>query len=149
MAERYEAGVDVTSGIRVMECVVVTPEATALQMHAQFVALPLYDGELGVAPGHSPFIGRLGYGELRVVENGKTVRYYVDGGFVQVADDVVSVLTNSAIPAEKLDAKTAAEHLAAAQARKANSPELLAIRDRAEQQARAQLRMAQHLGVAG
>jgi F-type H+-transporting ATPase subunit epsilon len=149
MAERYEAGVDVTSGIRVMECVVVTPEATALQMHAQFVALPLYDGELGVAPGHSPFIGRLGYGQLRVVENGKTVRYYVDGGFVQVADDVVSVLTNSAIPAEKLDAKTAAEHLAAARARKANSPELLAIRDRAEQQARAQLRMAQHLGVAG
>ena len=62
---------------------------------------------------------------------------------------MVSVLTNSAIPAEKLDAKTAAEHLAAAQARKANSPELLAIRDCAEQQARAQLRMAQHLGVAG
>ena len=149
MAERYEAGVDVTSGIRVMECVVVTPEAMALQMPAQFVALPLYDGELGVLPGHSPFIGRLGYGELRVVENGKTVRYYVDGGFVQVADGVVSVLTNSAIPAEKLDAKAVAERLAAARARKANSPELLAIRDRAELQARAQLRMAEHLGVAG
>jgi F-type H+-transporting ATPase subunit epsilon len=116
-------------------------------MPAEFVALPLYDGELGVLPGHSPFIGRLGYGELRVKADGKTVRLYVDGGFVQVAGPVVSVLTNSAIPAEKLSAAVAAEHLATARARKANSPELSAIRDRLEQQARAQLRIAQRVGT--
>jgi F-type H+-transporting ATPase subunit epsilon len=148
MAEHYEAGIDVTSPVRILECIVVTPEATALEMPAEFVALPLYDGELGVLPGHSPFIGRLGYGELRVRENGRTVRLYVDGGFVQVAGPVVSVLTNNAIPAEKLSAAVAAEHLATARARKANSPELLAIRDRLEQQARAQLRIAQHVGTA-
>jgi F-type H+-transporting ATPase subunit epsilon len=144
-----EAGVDVTSPIKVLECIVVTPETTALQTPAVFVALPLYDGELGVLPGHSPFIGRLGYGELRVIENGKTFRLYVDGGFVQVADGIVSVLTNNAVPAEKLSAAAAREQLAAAQARKANSPELLAIRDRLEQQARAQLRIAEHVGIAG
>ena len=65
---------------------------------ADFVALPLYDGEIGIAPGHSPFIGRLGYGELRVVNGGGRTRYYVDGGFVQVADNLVSVLTKRAIP---------------------------------------------------
>jgi F-type H+-transporting ATPase subunit epsilon len=149
MAEHYETGIDVTSSIKVLECIIVTPEATVLQTPAQFVALPLYDGELGVMPGHSPFIGRLGFGELRVVEKGKTFRLYVDGGFVQVAGGVVSVLTNNAIPAEKLNAATAREQLAAARARKANSPELLAIRDRLEQQARAQLRIAEHLGAAG
>jgi F-type H+-transporting ATPase subunit epsilon len=149
MAEHYESGVDVTSPIRFLECIVVTPETTVLQTPAEFVALPLYDGELGVLPGHSPFIGRLGYGELRVRENGKTFRLYVDGGFVQVADGIVSVLTSGAIPAEKLNAAAAREHLAAAQARKANSPELLAIRDRLEQQARAQLRIAEHVAVAG
>ena len=149
MAEHYESGVDVTSPIRVLECIVVTPETTVLQTPAEFVALPLYDGELGVLPGHSPFIGRLGYGELRVRENGKTFRLYVDGGFVQVADGIVSVLTSGAIPAEKLNAAAAREHLAAAQARKANSPELLAIRDRLEQQARAQLRIAEHAALAG
>ena len=84
-----------------------------------------------------------------VREDGKTIRLYVDGGFVQVADGIVSVLTNAAIPAEKLSAAAAREHLAAAQARKANSPELLAIRDRLEQQARAQLRIAEHVGIAG
>ena len=99
---------------------------------------------MGVAPGHSPFIGRLGYGELRVVENGKTMRFYIDGGFVQVANDQVSILTQHAIPIEKLDAAVAREHLATARSRKANSPELMAIRDRAELQARAQLRMTEH-----
>jgi F-type H+-transporting ATPase subunit epsilon len=149
MAEHYEQGIDVTSPIKVMECIVVTPETTALQTPAQFVALPLYDGELGVLPGHSPFIGRLGFGELRVQENGKTFRLYVDGGFVQVADDIVSILTNNAVPAEKLSVAAAQEHLAAARARKANSPESLAIRERLELQARAQLRIAEHMGVAG
>jgi len=143
MAKHYEAGIDVTSPTKVLECVVVTPEATVLQTPAEFVALPLFDGELGVMPGHSPFIGRLGYGELRVRADGKTSRLYVDGGFVQVVNNVVSVLANSAMPAEKLNAAVAKEHLAAARARKANSPELLAIRDRLEQQARAQLRIAQ------
>lgn len=149
MADHYEAGVNVTSPERVMECMVVTPEATVLQTPAQFIALPLYDGELGVAPGHSPFIGRLGYGELRVTEGGITRRFYIDGGFVQVADDVVSILTNSALPAEKLDIGVAREHLAGARARKANSPESLAIRDRAEQQARAQIRVAEKTAGVG
>jgi F-type H+-transporting ATPase subunit epsilon len=144
MSKQYEAGVDVTSGVPILECIVVTPEATALQMPAEFVVLPLYDGEMGVAPGHSPFIGRLGYGELRVRENGRTVKMYIDGGFVQVANDQVSILTQHAVPLEKLDAATAREHLAVARARKANSPELMAIRDRAELQARAQIRMAEH-----
>lgn len=127
-----------------LQCIVVTPEATVLDTAADFVALPLYDGEIGVAPGHSPFIGRLGYGELRIVSAGQTSRYYVDGGFVQVAGNVVSVLTNRAVPAEKLDVQVAAEHLNAARNRKANSEELLEIRERLENQARAQLRVAQH-----
>ena len=35
--------------------------------HARSVVLPLFDGERGVAPGQTPFIGRLGAGEVRVV----------------------------------------------------------------------------------
>ena len=127
-----------------LRCIVVTPEATVRDELAVFVALPLYDGELGVAPGHSPMIGRLGYGELRIVSaEGPTHRYYVDGGFVEVLNNVVSVLTNRAVRAEELSAAAAEEQLAAARARPANSPELMAIRDRLEQQSRAQLRIVQ------
>ena len=127
---------------RLLKCVVVTPEATLVDTFADFVALPLFDGEIGIAPLHSPMIGRLGYGEMRIVRNGTTRSYYVDGGFVQVVDNVVSVLTSRAIPASRLDAAVAAEQLAAARGRASHTPELMAIRDRAETQARAQLRVS-------
>jgi F-type H+-transporting ATPase subunit epsilon len=125
-----------------LQCVVVTPESTILDEQVDFVALPLYDGEIGIAPGRSPMIGRLGYGELRLVTSGQTKRYYVDAGFVQVAGDVVSVLTNRAVPAGAIDPQVASEQLAQALSRKANSEELLAARDRLERQARGQLRVA-------
>jgi F-type H+-transporting ATPase subunit epsilon len=134
--------VDVGVPQRILHVSVVTPEATLLETPAQFVALPLFDGELGVLPGRSPFIGRLGYGELRVVEGGNTRRYYIDGGFVQVAKNVVSVLTNNAVPAENLDAAAAENELAVARSRVANTPELLEIRSRSQLQARAKMRLA-------
>jgi F-type H+-transporting ATPase subunit epsilon len=125
-----------------LRCIVVTPEATVLDTDATFVALPLFDGELGVGRNHSPMIGRLGYGELRLVSGGTTRRYYIDGGFVQVADNVVSVLTNRSVPAESIDVEAASVQLAEALARRPAGEEELKIRDRLVRQARAQLRIA-------
>ena len=125
-----------------LTCVVVTPETTALDEAAEFVAVPLYDGELGILPGRAPLIGRLGYGELRLRNGGKTVSYYIDGGFVQVADNVVSVLTNRAIPADRVNAQAASEQLEAAIERRAPTPEQEVIRDRLIKQARGQIRVA-------
>jgi F-type H+-transporting ATPase subunit epsilon len=127
-------------------CVVVTPEQMALEEKADFVTLPLYDGEIGIAPGHSPMIGRLGYGEMRLKTQTLERRFYVDGGFVQVADDVISVLTNRAIAAEKIDTAAAKRQLDEALQRPINTPELLEIRDRLVSQARAQLQVARHVG---
>ena len=125
-----------------INCIVVTPEETALEEECDFVALPLYDGEVGIGRGHSPLIGRLGFGELRIKVGGSDQRYYIDGGFVQVADDVVSVLTNRAIPVDSVDGAAAQEQLQQARRRRANTPELMEIRDRLIQQARAQIRVA-------
>ena len=119
--------------------IVVTPEETALEQEAQFVALPLYDGEIGISPGHSPMIGRIGYGEMRLVSDGTTSRYYLDGGFVQVADNVVSVLTNRAIPSQDLTEEAALQLLEESKSLPSNTPELMEIRDRAQLQSRAQL----------
>lgn len=131
-----------------LRCIVVTPESTVLDMPADFVALPLYDGEAGVAPGRSPLIGRLGYGELRVRNGHDTRRLYVDAGFVQVADNVVSVLTNRAVPADNVDSAAASEQLQSALSRHAAGKEEMAIRDRQVAQARGQLRVAAHAGAA-
>lgn len=133
---------DETARLDNLRCIVVTPEATVLDSAATFVALPLYDGELGVARNHSPMIGRLGFGELRVESDGSSQRYYVDGGFVQVAENVVSVLTNRAVPAASVDEDMAAAQLAEALARRPAGDEELMIRDRLVRQARAQLRVA-------
>ena len=70
-----------------INCIIVTPEATVLETDAEFVALPLHDGEIGIAQQRSPMIGRLGFGELRIRNGSEVDRYYVDGGFVQVVDD--------------------------------------------------------------
>ncbi len=127
-----------------LKCIVVTPEATALNEPADFVALPLYDGEIGIGPGHSPLIGRLGFGELRIRNGSHTERYYVDGGFVQVHDNLVSIMTSRAVAAPLLDPGVARELLEVAKKRPATGDEMLAIRQRQVDQARAQLRVATH-----
>lgn len=121
---------------------VVTPEETVLETAADAVVLPLFDGEIGILRGHSPMIGRLGFGELRLKKGGETERFYVDGGFVQVADNVVSVLTGRSTPVGELDADAARKQLEEGLARSASGPEETAIRERIVSQARAQLRLA-------
>ena len=132
---------------KTLQCVVVTPERAVLDETVSFVAVPMYDGELGVLPGRAPLIGRLGAGELRIIRNHNTERFFVDGGFVQVADNVVAVLTNRAVPTHSLDPAAAETQLAAALQKPANTPELREIRERAVAQARAQLRAARHARV--
>ena len=126
-----------------LHCIVVTPEQTTLNEQADFVALPLLDGEIGIAPGRAPMIGRLGIGELRIRTGDKVARYYLDSGFVQVLGDEVSVLTDVAIPAAQLDAAAAQKQLDQALGSQAYEPESVASRDRDIERARAQLRLAQ------
>jgi F-type H+-transporting ATPase subunit epsilon len=125
-----------------LQCVVVTPERTLIDEVVEFVALPLYDGEVGILPGRSPLIGRLGYGEMRTRHAGSTHRYFLDGGFAQVRDDVVTVLTNRALSAEQIDPAAASAELERARARPAANEEEQAEKARAVDRARAQLRLA-------
>jgi len=123
-------------------CSVVTPEETALETKAEFVAVSLYDGEIGIAPLHSPMIGRLGCGELRITSNNETQKYYIDGGFIQVADDMVAVLTNSVTAASAIDIEAARTQLEEAQGMAPASPEEFAARDKQLEEARAKLAVA-------
>lgn len=86
-----------------LQCIIVTPERTVLDEMSEFVVLPLYDGELGVLPGRAPLTGRLGYGELRATHSGKVDRFFIEGGFAQVHDDVISVLTPKAVPVNDIN----------------------------------------------
>ena len=63
-----------------MQCILVTPERTVRDEEADFVALTLFDGEIGIGPGHAPLIGRLGYGEMRITRGKQTVPLLRRGG---------------------------------------------------------------------
>ncbi len=140
MAAHAESSSHATQDSGLLRVVVVTPEQTVLDATTDFVALPLYDGELGVAPKHAPMIGRLGYGELRIGHGGDQ-RYYIDGGFVQVVDDVVSVLTNRAIPAARLDETKVKESISYWLTQPAAGDDELNRREKALSQSRAQLQV--------
>src|SRR5262249_50589519 len=99
------------SSPRSLQCVVVTPERAVLDEPVDFVALPMYDGELGVLPGRAPLIGRLGYGELRVRHGQLTRRFFIEGGFAQVRRNVVTVLTPRALRSEEIDTQAATQLL--------------------------------------
>lgn len=127
-----------------LQFIVVTPEKALLDEPADFVALPMIDGELGVLPGRAPLIGQLGFGESRMVKGNATKRFFVDGGFAQVRDNVVTVLTPRAIPAEELKLADAQKALDAAHAAAA-TPESQEERLKSQQRARAQIRIATKL----
>jgi F-type H+-transporting ATPase subunit epsilon len=123
-----------------LRCIVVTPEKAMLDLTAEYVSIPMYDGELGVLPGRAPLIGRLGYGELRIRHGGHIDRYFIDGGFAQVRANVVTVLTPRAIPANQIDRAAVAGALA--EARKTATAEAQEAQLKAQERARAQLRVA-------
>ena len=122
---------------------IVTPEITTFDSEADSVVVPMLDGERGILAGHAPMIGRLGPGEMRVTTSGSTERFYVDGGFVQIADNAVSVLTGNSVPAGDIDLAMAREALKTAKAQKADKAELMDLKNRAIAQANAQIRMAE------
>ena len=122
---------------RELHCVVVTPERALLDEPADYMVLPMYDGELGVLPGRAALIGRLGPGELRVKGGEHARRFFVDGGFAQVRGDVVTVLTPRALKAEDIDTAAASACLDAAHGQR-TTPE-------AQSRARAELRIAARL----
>lgn len=126
-----------------IQVVVVTPENTVFDARVDSVVIPLIDGEAGVLPGHAPTVGRLGPGELRVRGGVKDTSFYIDGGTVQIADNVVSVLTGKSVPVADLDVAAAKEAMKKAEAMDGTKPELAELKNRALNQARAQIRLAE------
>jgi F-type H+-transporting ATPase subunit epsilon len=126
-----------------VQCLVVTPEKVLIDEVVQSVVIPAYDGELGILHGRAPLIARLGFGELRIEGGGATRRLFLDGGFAQVRDDVVTVLTGRAIPADMLDTEAAREELAEARGRVATTDAEQAAKARHLDRARAMLRIAE------
>ena len=75
-----------------MHVTVISPEASIFDAQADAVVAPAYDGEVGILPHHAPFMTLLGEGRLQVRVAGKTLRFQVRGGFLQVVKDNVRIV---------------------------------------------------------
>ncbi len=77
---------------------VISPERTLFEGEAEGVVAPAFDGEVGILTGHAPMMTLLGRGVLRLrgAGGGAGARFQVKGGFLQVVDDQVRVVTERA-----------------------------------------------------
>ena len=123
-----------------IRCIVVTPERTELDRQAESLSLPMQDGELGVLRGRAPMIGRLGNGVLKLQTAAGPERYYVDGGFAQVEDNEVNLLTGSLIPVDMIDGSEARAELETASAMSSKTPAEAKIKEAAVARARGKIR---------
>jgi F-type H+-transporting ATPase subunit epsilon len=126
-----------------LRLVLVTPETTLVDEPVSALRFPLYDGQIGVLPGRAPLIGRLGYGELNLTQSdGSQISYFIDGGFVQVKENVVSILTDRALTPDQIDPAAAQEKLREAVGRVAHSDAEMSARFRDQERARQMLALA-------
>ena len=125
------------------QCSVVTPEKAVLECAARFVALPAHDGEIGILRGRAPMLYQVGIGRLRVETADGVKTFFVDGGFAQMVDNRLTILTEQARRPDELDAAAAREDLDEALALPAgNTERSFQERQNAIKRAREQLKMA-------
>ena len=80
-----------------LEVRVVSPERVLYTGQARVVTARTIEGDIAFLTGHAPFIGALGVGEVRVgQESGSDEVFTVESGFVEVKDDVVTILSDAA-----------------------------------------------------
>jgi F-type H+-transporting ATPase subunit epsilon len=127
-----------------IQVVVVTPESTVFDEMVDSLIIPLVDGAAGVLAGHAPMVGRLGPGELRISAGSKDSSFYVDGGTVQISDNVVSVLTGRSVPVSEIDVAAAKEALKKAEEMEGSNADLAELKSKALNQARTQIRLAEN-----
>jgi F-type H+-transporting ATPase subunit epsilon len=129
-------------GTETFTCTVVTPERVVVDCEAKFVAFPAHDGEIGILPHRAPLVCRLGIGPLRVEGVDESTSLLIDGGFAQMLENRLTILTMQARAPDELDAAAARQALAEALAMKATDEASFAARERALQRARAHLKLA-------
>lgn len=109
-----------------LRLVLVTPEKTLFDKPVASIRVPMFDGSAGIYPGRAPLVGRLGVGELKLNDQeGGGESYFIEGGFIQIKGEQVSVLTNAALPVSELSRAAAAEEIEKARAEKATTDEAM------------------------
>jgi F-type H+-transporting ATPase subunit epsilon len=94
---------------------IVTPERTVYESEIDQITLPTADGEITVLPNHIPLISILVPGELIVKGDGEEIAMAVSGGMIEVRENAMTILADTAERAEEIDLARAEEAKARAE----------------------------------
>ncbi len=123
-------------------CSVITPDQAVLQCDAKFVAFPAHDGEMGVLPQRAALLCKLGIGVLRVETADEKHELFIDGGFGQVIDNRLTLLTQQARKADEVDRTEAEKALEEAKSMSITDEPSFQKRQDAIQRAKVQMKFA-------
>jgi F-type H+-transporting ATPase subunit epsilon len=121
---------------------VITPEAQVLDLDVHSASFQAHDGEIGLLPKRAPLMCQLGIGTLRYAAPTGSAKLFIDGGFAQVVDNEVTVLTQSAKLPEEIDAAAARKDLDAAHEMKNTDEAAYQARNDAIRRAQVQIKLA-------
>ena len=100
-----------------MQVELVSPERILFSDEAEMVVARTTDGDIAFMENHAPFIGALGIGAVRIYRNGNVIEQAaVHGGFVEVSNNRVTILSDVAELASQIDLRRAEEALARSEA---------------------------------
>ncbi|MHC4444209.1 MAG: ATP synthase F1 subunit epsilon [Planctomycetota bacterium] len=123
------------------QCSVITPEKQVYDDIVDSVSIPAHDGEIGILFNRAPLVCKLGIGALRIRKGDDEQRWFVDGGFAQVLENRLVLLTDQALHVDQLDRAEAERILEESRGLK-DPEEIMAVeKAHAEAVARVQLRM--------
>jgi F-type H+-transporting ATPase subunit epsilon len=88
---------------------VITPERIALDQSVESVRVPAVDGDLGILPRHAPMVAALDVGLMRYRVGGAEQVLFVSGGFCEVRDQTVRVVTEAGERPAEIDEARARE----------------------------------------
>jgi F-type H+-transporting ATPase subunit epsilon len=105
---------------------IITPVRTALQAAVSSIQLPAVAGEMEILPGHADLIAAVANGELVYKpENGEAQSLFVGGGFLQVENEKVLLVTDTALVADEIDPSAVQAAIERAQSALRNSETVL------------------------
>ena len=96
---------------------IITPEATVYSDDVELVTLPAVMGEMGVYPHHVPLLTQLIPGEIVAQKGGRDTFIATGEGLIEVTRSRVSVLTDLAVAADRIDEAKVEEARRRAEAR--------------------------------
>ncbi|MBI4297180.1 MAG: F0F1 ATP synthase subunit epsilon [Chloroflexi bacterium] len=101
---------------------IVTAERVVFSDEVDIVVAPGIEGELGILPRHAPLLTTLKPGEVMVRKEDVETSIFVSGGFLEVLENKVTVLADTAERAEEIDTERAEEARRRAEARLREKP---------------------------